>query len=127
METRDCQTLRVSVNVTVEVSSSHVAGGAASLAILKGRRRKSMKLLIGVVVSFVVGLGCRYFDIPVPSPPVVPGAVLVLAMTIGYSSTNALLNRKGKLATTAHLCGGPTGSPAATAKGRTVASSPNGE
>ena len=86
-----------------------------------------MKLLIGVVVSFVVGLGCRYFDIPVPSPPVVPGAVLVLAMTIGYSSTNALLNRKGKLATTAHLCGGPTGSPAATAKGRTVASSPNGE
>jgi XapX domain-containing protein len=86
-----------------------------------------MKLLIGVVVSFVVGLGCRYFDVPVPSPPAVPGALLVLAMTIGYSSTNALLNRKGNLATTAHLCGGPTGSPTVTAKGQIVTSSPNGE
>jgi XapX domain-containing protein len=71
-----------------------------------------MKLLIGVVVSFLVGFACRYFDIPVPSPPVIPGALLVLAMTIGYSSTNALLSRKGNLATTSHLCGGPTGSPA---------------
>jgi XapX domain-containing protein len=86
-----------------------------------------MKLLIGAVVSFVVGLSCRYFDIPVPSPPVIPGALLVLAMTIGYSSTDAFLNRKGNLATTAHLCGGPTGSPAVPAKGRTIHSSPTGE
>ncbi len=86
-----------------------------------------MKLLIGVVVSFVVGGGCRYFDIPVPSPPVIPGALLVLAMTIGYSSTNALLNRKGNLATTAHLCGGPMGSPAVTSKARTITSSPGDE
>jgi XapX domain-containing protein len=86
-----------------------------------------MRFVIGLLVSLAVGVGCRYFNIPVPSPPVVPGAVLVLAMTIGYSSTNALLNRKGNLATTAHLCGGPTGSTAATAKGRSAASSPNGE
>ena len=71
-----------------------------------------MKLLIGLVISFVVGVGCRYFDIPVPSPPVIPGALLVLAMTIGYSGTNALLSGRGKFATTAHLCGGPTGAPA---------------
>lgn len=70
-----------------------------------------MKLLIGVAVSFLVGVGCRYFDIPVPSPPVIPGALLVLAMTIGYSTTNTLLNRRGNLATTSHLCGGPTGAP----------------
>jgi len=86
-----------------------------------------MKLLIGVVVSFVVGVGCRYFDIPVPSPPVIPGALLVLAMTIGYSSTNALLNRKGSLATTTHLCGGPTGSAVASAKAQTITSLPSGE
>lgn len=84
-----------------------------------------MKLLIGVVVSFVVGVGCRYFDIPVPSPPVIPGALLVLAMTIGYSSTNSLLNRKGHVATTAHLCGGPTGSPVSP-KALTATSSPAG-
>ena len=77
-----------------------------------------MKLLIGIAVNFVVGAGCRYFDIPVPSPPVIPDALLVLAMTIGYSSTNSLLNRKGNLATTAHLCGGPTGSALSRAKAR---------
>jgi XapX domain-containing protein len=86
-----------------------------------------MKFLIGVVVSLVVGAGCRYFDIPVPSPPVIPGALLVLAMTIGYSSTNALLNRRGSMATTAHLCGGPTGSSAVSAQARAVSSSPTGE
>ena len=59
-----------------------------------------MKLLVGVVVSVLVGVGCRYFDIPVPSPPVIPSALLVLAMTIGYSATNSLLNRKGNFATT---------------------------
>ena len=76
-----------------------------------------MKLLIGVFVSFLVGVGCRYFDIPVPSPPVIPGALLVLAMTIGYASANTLLNRKGNLATTSQLCGGPTGAPALSARG----------
>ena len=75
-----------------------------------------MKLLIGILVSFVVGVGCRYFNIPVPSPPVIPGAVLVLAMTIGYSTTNRVLNRAGKPATTAHLCGGPTGGAAMEAR-----------
>ena len=68
-----------------------------------------MKLFIGIFISFAVGVGCRYFDIPVPSPPVIPGALLVLAMTIGYSTTNSILNGRGKPATTAHLCGGPTG------------------
>jgi XapX domain-containing protein len=68
-----------------------------------------MKLLIGILVSVIVGVGCRLFDIPVPSPPFIPGALLVLAMTIGYSATNAILNQRGKPATSAHLCGGPTG------------------
>ena len=68
-----------------------------------------MKLLIGILVSFAVGAGCRFFDIPVGSPPVLPGALLVLAMTLGYSSTNTILNRRARPATTSHLCGGPTG------------------
>jgi XapX domain-containing protein len=68
-----------------------------------------MKVMIGLVISFIVGAGCRFFDIPVPSPPVIPGALLVLSMTVGYSSTNAVLNRRNRVATTTHLCGGPTG------------------
>ena len=75
-----------------------------------------MKVMIGLVISFIVGAGCRFFDIPVPSPPVIPGALLVLAMTVGYSSTNAVLNRRNKVATTTHLCGGPTGASVASAR-----------
>jgi len=71
-----------------------------------------MKVLIGLVVSVIVGAGCRFFDVPVPSPPVIPGALLVLAMTLGYSGTDRLLNGRAEAATTSHLCGGPTGAPA---------------
>ncbi len=71
-----------------------------------------MKFFLGVLISFAVGVGCRFFDIPVGSPPVIPGAVLVLAMTLGYSSTNALLNKRSQPALHVGLCGGPTGKPA---------------
>lgn len=74
-----------------------------------------MKLILGVAISFLIGAGCRYFDIPVPSPPVIPGALLVLAMTLGYSVTNKVLDRKGEFASTSHLCGGPSGSSATNA------------
>lgn len=70
-----------------------------------------MKVVVGLVVGFLIGAGCRYFDIPVPSPPVLPGALLVVAMTLGYSATDYLLIRKDRIKTTAHLCGGPSGLP----------------
>jgi XapX domain-containing protein len=69
-----------------------------------------MKFALGLLISFCVGVGCRWFDIPVGSPPVLPGALLVLAMTFGYSSTNTYLNRRNQPATTISMCGGPTGS-----------------
>jgi XapX domain-containing protein len=68
-----------------------------------------MKVAIGAIVAFLVGAGCRYFDIPVPSPPVLPGALLVVAMTLGYSAADRALLKKERAATTKHLCGGPTG------------------
>ncbi len=75
-----------------------------------------MKLLLGILISFSVGVFCRFFDIPVGSPPVLPGALLVLSMTLGYTSTNALLNRRARPATTSHLCGGPSGATIASAR-----------
>jgi XapX domain-containing protein len=75
-----------------------------------------MRFVIGLLVSFAVGVGCRYFDIPVGSPAVIPGALLVVAMTMGYSSTNAVLNRRSRLATTSNLCGGPSGALAVSSK-----------
>jgi XapX domain-containing protein len=68
-----------------------------------------MRILIGAIVAFLIGAGCRYFDIPVPSPPVLPGALLVVAMTIGYSVTDRSLAGRAHIATTKHLCGGPSG------------------
>lgn len=68
-----------------------------------------MKILIGVIVAFLVGAGCRFFDIPVPSPPVLPGALIVVAMTLGYTATDRALARKQQISAAKHLCGGPTG------------------
>ena len=78
-----------------------------------------MKFAIGLFISFAIGVACRLFDIPVGSPPVIPGALLVVAMTLGYSTTNRLLNRRHQPAATAPFCGGPTE--------RTVGSSSDGQ
>lgn len=44
----------------------------------------AMKILAGLVLSFVVGLACRKFGIPAASPPVLSGALLVFMMSSGY-------------------------------------------
>ncbi len=72
-----------------------------------------MKFILGLIVSFAVGVGCRYFDVPVGSPAALPGAFIVLAMTAGYSWTNQALNARSRFATTSTLRGGPTGHSAA--------------
>ena len=59
-----------------------------------------MKIAIGFVLSFLIGAACRYFDIPAASPPVIPGALIVLAMTLGYTSMDRVLIRKDRAATT---------------------------
>lgn len=69
-----------------------------------------MRLLVALVFSGMIGAGCRFFDIPVPSPPIVPGALLVLAMTTGYSGVDRWMAKRAPPAITTHLCGGPTGS-----------------
>lgn len=74
-------------------------------------KERVLKIAIGFVLSFIIGAGCRYFDIPAASPPVIPGALIVLAMTLGYTSMDKMLVRKDRAATTKHLCGGPTGLP----------------
>jgi hypothetical protein len=42
---------------------------------------------------------------------VIPGALIVLAMTLGYSSMDTVLVQRNQAAATRHICGGPTGLP----------------
>lgn len=72
-----------------------------------------IRILLGLLLGLAIGAACRWFDIPVPSPPNIIGALLVVAMTIGYMATDRLL-APGPV-TTAHLCGGPDGSTIAAA------------
>ncbi len=49
------------------------------------------KSLLGLLLAFAIGAGCRLFDVPVPSPPKLMGALLVLTITVGYVAADHLL------------------------------------
>lgn len=40
--------------------------------------------LLGLGLALVIGIGCRLLDIPLPAPPKLQGALLVVAMTLGF-------------------------------------------
>ncbi|MGO8993466.1 MAG: XapX domain-containing protein [Polyangiaceae bacterium] len=50
-----------------------------------------VKSLIGIVVGVGIGVGCRWFGIPLPGPPAIFGAVLAVAMATGYTLTDWLM------------------------------------
>jgi XapX domain-containing protein len=39
-------------------------------------------------------MSCRWFDIPLPAPPKLVGALLVVAMTAGFVGTELLLKSR---------------------------------
>jgi XapX domain-containing protein len=65
-----------------------------------------MKTLISIVLAFTLGFGCRAFGIPSPAPPLILGALLVMAMTLGYMAVDRW---SMSLATHGLDCGGPSG------------------
>lgn len=40
--------------------------------------------LDGILLGLAIGSFCRFFDIPLPAPPKIVGALLVLTMTLGF-------------------------------------------
>jgi XapX domain-containing protein len=52
------------------------------------------KLAIAFLLAFGIGAFCRYFQIPAPSPPAIPGALLVAAMTLGYVTADKMFPPK---------------------------------
>jgi XapX domain-containing protein len=52
-----------------------------------------MNETIGLLLGLGIGAACRWFDIPVPEPPRIVGALLVVTMTLGFVGTDYLLMR----------------------------------
>jgi XapX domain-containing protein len=53
-----------------------------------------MKIAIGLILAVFVGVGCRFFAIPLPGPPAILGAFMAVAMATGYTFTDYLLTPK---------------------------------
>jgi XapX domain-containing protein len=51
------------------------------------------KSLLGLGLAFAIGFACRTFGIPSPAPPVIVGALLVVAMTTGYLLMDGVMAR----------------------------------
>lgn len=53
-----------------------------------------MKIAVGILVAVCVGIGCRWFGIPLPGPPAIMGAAMAVAMATGYTATDYFFTRK---------------------------------
>ncbi len=53
-----------------------------------------IKLAIGLVIAVLVGIGCRWFGLPLPGPPAIMGAAMAVAMAVGYTATDYLLTKR---------------------------------
>jgi XapX domain-containing protein len=53
-----------------------------------------MAAALGIILGLAIGMGCRWFDIPLPAPPKLVGALLVVAMTSGFVGADAFLNSR---------------------------------
>jgi XapX domain-containing protein len=50
-----------------------------------------MHAAIGLVLAFAIGVACRWSGVPIPAPPRLLGALLVLATTLGYVCADRFL------------------------------------
>lgn len=73
---------------------------------LEERSKTVGKVMMGLILGLVIGIGCRCFDIPLPSPPQLVGALVILSMTSGYVGTDYLLNRQAKMREERHEAAG---------------------
>ena len=67
-----------------------------------------IKTGLGLLLGLAIGAGCRYLEVPSPAPPVLQGALLVVAMTLGYIAADRWLCHRAPK--NLSLCGGPDGS-----------------
>lgn len=49
--------------------------------------------MLGILVALVIGALVRALKLPVPAPPTIYGALMVLGLTLGYLAMNWFLKR----------------------------------
>ena len=52
-----------------------------------------LKPILGILLGLLIGVVCRFFEIPLPGPPAILGAFLAVAMATGYTATDRVLAR----------------------------------
>jgi XapX domain-containing protein len=70
------------------------------------------KIIAGMILGLLIGAACRWFDIPLPGPPKLVGALLIVAITLGYTGTDKIITSSLSMkrpTLTRDMCGGPTG------------------
>jgi XapX domain-containing protein len=72
------------------------------------------KVALGLLLGLAIGALCQVLSIPSPAPPVLPGALLVVSMTLGYIAADRWLARRQ--ASQKPVCGGPDGSMKSTSR-----------
>jgi XapX domain-containing protein len=70
-----------------------------------------IKSAAGIALGLLIGAGCRWLDVPVPAPPKFIGAVLVVAMTVGYLGADKLLSPRVATATVSSASAGSVAPP----------------
>ncbi len=50
-----------------------------------------MSAFLGIALGFTIGMGCRWLDLPLPAPPKLSGAFLVVVMSLSFIATDYLL------------------------------------
>jgi XapX domain-containing protein len=58
------------------------------------------KAVLGFIIGILIGIGCRFFEIPLPGPPAILGAFLAVAMATGYTVTDKVISARARVATT---------------------------
>ncbi len=48
---------------------------------------------LGIIVALVIGGVVRLLRLPIPAPPTIYGALMVLGLTLGYLAVDYLLRR----------------------------------
>ncbi len=52
------------------------------------------KIVVGLILAFLIGVGCRWLNLPVPAPPKITGVLLIMAITLGYLAADRWIDHR---------------------------------